>query len=60
MFECEVAAGDFEHVELPEILMQIVGVRHCFLGYREEVEADVSAEGFYLILYIAKVVGEEI
>lgn len=55
-----MAAGDFEHVELPEILMQIVGVRHCLLGYREEVEADVSAEGFYLILYIAKVVGEEI
>lgn len=50
LLEGEVAAGDLEHVELPEVLVEVVGVGHCFLRDGEQVEADVSAQGLQINL----------
>ena len=60
LFEGEVAAGYLEHVELPEILMDFVSVGYCLFGDGEQVEADVSAEGFHIYLGVFEVVGEEV
>ena len=60
LLEGEAAAGHLEHVELPEVLVDLVGVGYCLLGYREQVEADVSAQGFVVELEVFEVVGEEV
>ena len=60
LLEGEAAAGHLEHVELPEVLVDLVGVGYCLLGYREQVEADVSAQGFGVELEVFEVVGEEV
>ena len=60
LLEGEAAAGHLEHVELPEVLVDLVGVGNCLLRYREQVEADVSAQGFGVELEVFEVVGEEV
>ena len=60
LLEGEAAAGHLEHVELPEVLVDFVGVGDCLFGYREQVEADVSAQGFVVELEVLEVVGEEV
>jgi hypothetical protein len=60
LLEGEAAAGHLEHVELPEVLVDLVGVGYCLLGYREQVEADVSTQGFGVELEVFEVVGEEV
>lgn len=60
LLEGEAAAGHLKHVELPEVLVDFVGVGYCLLGYREQVEADVSAQGFVVELEVFEVVGEEV
>lgn len=60
LLEGEVATGDLKHVELPEILMKVIGVGDCLLCYRKKVKADVSAKRFYVNLEVFEVVREEI